>query len=211
MTSPNQDADARPARGPEPGLATELAPDPGVVDWRPDTSAAIAWNIAGLVITVFGLVLFALPVMLRSGSGSFGLGLVDVLLMVAITVLLMAAHEGIHGLVMRGFGVRPTMGAMLIAHVLPALYTTAAGHRFARGEYLVIAAAPAVVISVLGFAACFGPWAGILIVPLAIHLGGCVGDAAAVRRTLREPSTTTCEDLRDGIRFHRQERAAPGH
>jgi len=29
-------------------------PNPDVVDWRPDTAAAIAWNIAGLVITVLG-------------------------------------------------------------------------------------------------------------------------------------------------------------
>jgi hypothetical protein len=197
---------------PDPVGTPEPEPEPGVVDWRPDTAAAVAWNIAGLVITVAALILFALPVMLRSGtmSGTFEVGLLDILLVVVLTVALMAVHEGIHGLVMLGFGMRPMFGAMLIAHVLPALYTTAAGHRFARRQYLVIAAAPALLISVIGFLACFGPWAGYLIVPLAIHLGGCVGDAAAVLRTLREPSSTTCEDLRDGIRFHRLGTAAPG-
>jgi hypothetical protein len=68
-----------------------------------------------------------------------------------------------------------------------------------------------VAISALGFVACFGPWAAYLIVPLAIHLGGCVGDGFAILRALREPSTTTCEDLRDGIRFHRMGAAAPAH
>jgi len=73
----------------------------------------------------------------------------------------------------------------------------------------MVAATPAVAISVLGFLACFGPWAVYLIVPLAIHLGGCVGDGFAVLRVLREPSTTACEDLRDGIRFHRIGAGAP--
>ena len=149
--------------------------------------------------------------MLRSGSvsGSFQIGLVDMLLVVALTALLMVSHEAIHGLVMLGFGGRPTFGAMLVGHAVPALYTTADGHQFARGQYLMVAATPAVAISVLGFLACFGPWAVYLIVPLAIHLGGCVGDGFAVLRVLGEPSTTACEDLRDGIRFHRIGAGAP--
>jgi hypothetical protein len=194
-------------------LTRGAAPEREAVEWRPDTSSAIAWNIDAIVITVAGLFLFGLPVLLQSGgTGSFQFGLVDILLVVALTGLLMVAHEGIHGLVMRGFGARPTFGAMLVGHVLPALYATADGHEFSRNQYVVVAAAPAVAISVLGFVACFGPWAAYLIVPLAIHLGGCVGDGFAFRRALREDASTTCEDLRDGIRFRRigAVPAAPG-
>ncbi len=178
------------------------------MEWRPGTSSAITWNITAVVVTVVGLVLFAQPAILQSGSasGEIQFDLADVLLVLGTTVLLMVVHEGIHGLVMRGLGARPRFGAMLVGRVVPALYTTADGHRFTRPGYLMVAAAPAVVISAIGFALCFGPWAGYLVVPLAIHLGGCVGDGFAILRTLREPSTTRCEDLRDGIRFHR----APG-
>lgn len=205
MTTPNRDPGLVPARDPKP--------EPAVIDWRPGTSSGIAWNVVSIVIAVAGLFLFALPVVLRSGSvsGSFQFGLVDLLLVVALTALLMVSHEAIHGLAMLGFGARPAFGSMLVGHVVPALYATAEGHQFARSQYLVVAAAPAVAISVLGFLACFGPWAGYLIVPLAIHLGGCVGDGFAILRALREPSTTTCEDLRDGIRFHRMGAAAPAH
>jgi len=204
---------ATPKQDPGPVLAVDPKAEPEVIDWRPGTSSAIAWNVAGIVVTVAGLFLFTLPVMLRSGSvsGPFKFGLVDMLLVVALTVVLMVSHEAIHGLVMLGFGARPRFGAMLVGHVVPALYATADGHLFARRQYLAVAATPAVAISVLGFAACFGPWAAYLIVPLAIHLGGCVGDGFAVLRALREPSTTTCEDLRDGIRFHRTGAAAPAH
>jgi hypothetical protein len=96
---------------------------------------------------------------LREGSIQAQIGLV-----VALTSLLMIAHEAIHGMVM------------------------------------------------LGLWACFGPWAGYLILPLALHLGGCVGDGFAAWRVLHEPPGTEYEDLRDGIRFHRMPRltmAAP--
>jgi Putative zincin peptidase len=154
---------------------------------------------------VVGLPLFALPSILRAGrvGGSIRIGLVDVLLPVAVIALLVIAHEAIHGLVMLGFGARPRFGAMLVGRVMPAVYATSEGHRFTRAQYLTVAAAPAVTLSVLGFGACFGPWGGYLILPLAFHLGGCVGDGFASRRVLREPPGTECEDLRDGIRFHR--------
>jgi hypothetical protein len=192
------------------GQAVEL--EPGVVEWRPGTSSAITWNLTGLLVTVAGLVVFAQPAILRTGatSGQVRFGLGDILLVTGITVLLMVLHEAIHGVVMRGLGARPRFGAVLVGHVVPALYTTADGYRFTRAGYLVVAATPAVAISVVGFALCFGPLAAYLVVPLAIHLGGCVGDGFAVLRTLREPSSTRCEDLREGIRFHRAPPAAGG-
>ena len=94
-------------------------------------------------------------------------------------------------------------GATFRIGVMPALYATARGHRFTRGQYLTVAVAPAVTISLLGFVACFSQWGGYLILPLAFHLGGCVGDGFAARRVLGEPRGTEFEDLRDGIRFHR--------
>jgi hypothetical protein len=184
---------------------TTANPPRDVVDWMPGTPAALTWNLVAVVVTVAGLVFFAQPAILRSGSasGQVQLGLGDVLLVLGLSILLMVVHEAIHGIVMRAFGASPRFGATLVGHLVPALYTTAEGHRFARSQYLVVAGAPAVAISTVGFVACFGPLAWLLVVPLAIHLGGCVGDGFAVLRTLREPSTTLCEDMRDGIRFHR--------
>jgi hypothetical protein len=185
--------------------SAEGRPITATEDWVPGTSAAVAWSVIGVAVTVPALVLFSLPIWLRSGvaSGSIRFGVVELLAVVGLTVLLMAVHELIHATLMRGFGARPRFGTMLVGGVAPALYATAPGYQFTHGQYLAIAAAPTVAISVLGFLACFGPWAGYLIVPLAIHLGGCVGDGFAVLRTLREPSTSRCEDLRDGVRFHR--------
>lgn len=152
--------------------------------------------------------------MFRAGlaTGSVRISLLDVLLVVALTSLLMIAHEAIHGMVMLGFGARPRFGVTLVGKVVPAMYTTTAGHRFTRKQYLTVALAPTALVSGLGLWACFGPWAGYLILPLALHLGGCVGDGFAAWRVLHEPPGTEYEDLRDGIRFHRMPRltlAAP--
>jgi hypothetical protein len=176
-----------------------------IVDWKPGRSSAVTWSVVAVAITAVGLVLFASPLLFRLGpaGGSFRIGLVYLLLVLAITTLLAIVHEGIHGLVMLWFGARPRFGALLVAHVMPAMYATAEGHHFTRGQYLTVAAAPAIAISVVGFLACFGPSGGYLIVPLAIHLGGCVGDGFASWRVLQEPPGTKFEDLRDGIRFHR--------
>jgi hypothetical protein len=192
-----------PKRSPSSTGQGEHVPD--VVDWRPGGSSATTWTVVGIAMTVLGLPLFALPLMFRVGptGGSHRIGLVDVLLVLALTTVLVIAHEGIHGLVMLSFGARPRFGTMLVGRVMPALYATSEGHHFSRGQYLTVAAAPALAISVLGFWACFGPWGGYLIVPLAFHLGGCVGDGFAGWRVLREPPGTEFEDLRDGIRFHR--------
>jgi hypothetical protein len=181
-------------------------PSAEVVDWRPGHAEAMIWNVVAIVLIILGLPLFALPSIIRNGpaGATFRIGLTDVLLVAALTVLLLVVHEGIHGLVMLAFRARPSFGAVLVGGVVPALYATSVGHRFSRSQYLAVAAGPAVVISALGFLLCFGPWGGYLIVPLAIHLGGCVGDLFACGRVLRERPGTEFEDLRDGIRFHRR-------
>lgn len=186
--------------------SANLSPAASVVEWRPGRSEAMAWNAVAIVMVALGLPLFGLPSILRAGpsGGRIQIGPLDVLLIVALTVLLVVAHEAIHALVMRAFGARPSFGATLVGGVMPAVYATAVGHRFTRGQYVTVALAPAITISVVGFWACFATWGGYLVLPLALHLGGCVGDAFATWRTLRETPGTECEDLRDGIRFYRE-------
>jgi len=158
-----------------------------------------------LLIGLAGYLALAAPRLPASGRVTIG-GL-DLLALVLLTGLLaavlLAAHEGLHGLAMAAFGARPRFGATMVAGVAPALYTTATGHRFSRAEYLAVALTPGVAISTLGALGCLTPVGPVLVVPLAIHLSGCVGDLAAALRLAREPRGTGCEDLRDGIRFHR--------
>jgi len=79
----------------------------------------------------------------------------DLLLILLVTVVviaaLLAAHEGQHGHVMAGFGARPRFGALMMARLVPALFT-AAGHGFTRPQYVAVALTPAMAISALGSA-----------------------------------------------------------
>ena len=179
-----------------------------VVEWRPGRAGAVLLNVLALPLLLIGLAGYlALAAPRLPASGQVTIGGLDLLALVLLTVLLtaalLAAHEGLHALAMAAFGARPQFGATMVAGVAPALYTTAAGHRFSRAEYLAVALAPGVAISTLGALGCLTPVGPVLVVPLAIHLSGCVGDLAAAFRLAREPRGTGCEDLRDGIRFHR--------
>lgn len=174
------------------------------IEWRPGPAEVRVWSIVGIVLTLLGLPLFALPALIQhGGGGSIRVGLLELLLMLVLIAVLAVIHEGIHGLVMLAFGAWPTFGAVLVAHVMPALYATSVGHRFTRSQYFAVAVAPAVLISLIGFALCWGGLTAYLLAPLAVHLGGSVGDGAAVVRLLREPAGTLCEDLKDGISFLR--------
>lgn len=159
--------------------------------------------MAAAGLFVVGLPLFAMPWLIVHRSGSIQVGLVGVMTVLVITLLLAILHEGIHGAVMAAFGARPMFGVTLIARAVPAMYTTSPGHRLSRLQYVAVAASPALVLSALGLWATLAVWGGYLIVPLAAHLGGCVGDGAAIWRVLRQPQGTLCEDLRDGVRFYR--------
>lgn len=179
-----------------------------VVEWRPGAAEGIVWNVLAVPLVLVGLLLYGwLATRPLPADGRAVLGPLQLLLVLAATlglsVLLFLAHERVHGLVMAGFGARPRYGAMMLARVVPVLYTTAPGHLFTRGQYLLVALTPAVTISTVGAAACLTPVGLAFVVPLAIHLSGCVGDLAATVRLLGQPPGTLCEDLRDGIRFHR--------
>ncbi len=179
-------------------------PDRMPIEWRPGSAEVSVWSVVGVLVTLVGLALFSTPALLQhGGSVSIRIGFIEVLLIIALTVLLAVLHEAIHGLVMLGFGARPTFGAVMVAQVMPAFYATSVGHRFTRLQYFVVAVAPAVLISTIGFGLSFAGLTSYLFVPLALHLGGCVGDGGAVVRLIREPPGTICEDLKDGIRFLR--------
>jgi hypothetical protein len=169
----------------------------------------VAWSVIGVVAAIVGLVIFSVPALLRTGVVSVTVSAGDLAIILVLVVVLAAVHEGIQALAMRMFGGQPRFGFSRVAGVMPALYTTAPGHRFSRIEYLVVIFAPAVSISASGFAMCFSPSAGYLVFPLAAHLAACAGDFGFGLRTLREPRGTVCEDLSGGTRFYRPTPRSP--
>lgn len=174
---------------------------PDTSEWRPDAREGAWWTLVSLVLVVFGLVVFAIPLIIERAEIQFDP--IHVAVIAVLTASLIVLHEGIHGVVMKSFGGKPHFGIAMVAGVVPAVYTTAPGDRFTRRQYLAVSLTPAVAISLVGFVVSFTAAGPFLFVPLALHLGGCAGDAAATWQVLRQPRGTIYEDLRDGIRFHR--------
>lgn len=175
--------------------------------WTISPPVVLTWIVLGLPLIVLGIWLFGAVYLLTHGVRelSMGLGIPELLLLLVITAGLMALHELVHALAMRRMGAAPSFGADILLKIAPVLYTTAPGHRFSRREYLVVALAPMVVVSGLGAAwVAIGPFGKELVLPLAIHLSGCIGDLWMASMILRQPAETTFEDRRDGVTLRRR-------
>ncbi len=126
------------------------------------------------------------------------------LITLALIVVVAVLHEGVHGLLILIFGARPIFGAGMASKTLPVLYCTTAGHRFSRWQYVLIAIAPFVLISVGGgLLVAWLPLGGWLVGPLAFNVSGAIGDLWVAGLTLAQPPGTLVEDRKAGVAFWR--------
>ncbi len=177
------------------------------VDWQPGRTTLATWNGLAFVLLVVGLILFSVIHAQSNDGANFKLEgaalIVGLLLTVVLTFALMIVHEGIHGLVMTRFGASPSYGAMMMGKLVPVFYCTAPGELFTRSQFMAIALAPAVAITIVSAVMiAFAPRGGWLVIPAAMHLAGCVGDFGMTAIVARQPPRTMIEDLKTGMRFH---------
>lgn len=135
-------------------------------------------------------------------------GLVDLLTLIMLMAVIILPHEFVHGLAIRWFGGTPRYGVGLAHFVLPYAYATT-DHRFTRNQFILVALAPLVVLTILGVSlmAVF-EWAW-LIVPLAANAGGAVGDLWMVLTLLSFPAHVHVEDSTTGFRILGREHDQP--
>lgn len=166
----------------------------------------MVWNVLGALISVLaGLSLLELYSLAQSAAPAAGaytvnllwVGIVSSLLLIGLIV----GHEVIHGVVMRAFDAKPRYGIHRLGGWIPLYYCTAeGGHTFTRKQFSLVALAPAVLITFVGaLLVVLVPFGGWLIVPLALHLGGCVGDLWVLTLVWQQPRGTLVEDLRSGL------------
>jgi hypothetical protein len=187
--------------------------------WQPSMIVSILWTVIATVLTIAGFLLFLWIYALVHGEFGSGGALIEygtegdttyfsvqftgILLLILISFGVLFIHEGIHALGFRMFGGRPIVGAMVIQKILPAFYCSAPGYRFTKLQFSVIVLGPLVVISLVGIALMPFVNDGVLLVlPLAVNFGGAIGDIWMFVLTMRRPTGTMIEDLKDGIRFH---------
>ncbi len=124
------------------------------------------------------------------------------LALAVILLVVLPLHELIHGLVIAGLGQRVRYGAKLSKGVL---YATAENALFRRNEYLLVALAPFVVmtLAVMGLMLVAPQWlAYYLAIAAVLNAGGAVGDLYAVGVVLRYPPQTLVRDEADGFRLY---------
>jgi len=164
----------------------------------------IALNIFGvLLFVIFGMIFSSLAISVGklSSEGNFRLGLGEISLTVAGIVVTFILHELTHGLVMQMFGAKPKYGIIWKGLML---YATSPEYAYRRNNYVVIALAPFVFISVLvvlGMWILQGTaWVALLAICGVVNASGAVGDMWITMIVLRYAATAYVMDERDGIR-----------
>jgi len=176
----------------------------------------LSWNVTGkpmrvIALNFVGILLFILFGMVFSRmAGSLGmlpaegevrLGLVEISLAVVGILLTFVFHELTHGLAMQMFGARPKYGILWKGLML---YATSPGYAYRRNNYVVIALAPFVFISmlvVLGMWVLQGTtWVALLALCGVVNASGAVGDMWMTLIVLRYAAPAYVMDERDGIR-----------
>nr|QNO53843.1 hypothetical protein ALDDBJOO_00019 [Methanosarcinales archaeon ANME-1 ERB6] len=132
-----------------------------------------------------------------------------ILISVALFIGTVVLHELIHGVFMSKYGGKPRYGAG-IAYILPYFYATTKT-AFLRNQFIVIAIAPLVVISLVGIGlmAAFPSLAHWIFIPFVVNASGAVGDLWVTRNVLRYPKHVLLEDRKTGLIIYGKETDKP--
>jgi hypothetical protein len=157
--------------------------------------------LAFLCLFIFGVIFSSLAVSLGKlpSSGKVGLGEIGLVFIGILLTLIL--HELIHGLIMWSFGARPRYDILWKGLMF---YATSPGYAYRRNNYVVIALAPFVIISMLAVLG-MGLFQGSLWVALwaacgTFNASGAIGDMWLTGIALRYPTTAKIMDERDGVR-----------
>ncbi len=128
---------------------------------------------------------------------------------VLLALLVLPLYEVVHGAAILAAGHRPRFGAKLEKGVL---YATADQALFTRNQYLMIALAPVVVLSLTGALALSivaTGWWWTLGLAVVLNTSGAVGDLWAALQIIRYPAGALIRDTEDGFIVYIRQTATP--
>ena len=121
---------------------------------------------------------------------------------VLVLVITFGAHEAIHGVAIRLYGHKPRFGMALHKGVL---YATTDNALFPRNQFIAVALAPLVVLTLAGMALMvvlpdsLAYYAGLVVV---LNAAGAIGDLWMSAEVLRYPRNALVRDEADSIRIY---------
>jgi len=172
----------------------------------------VQWTVVstvGFLVSLFGFLLLYYGVTgdpavtefaFTPDTGWWNMGL-TLLVIAGLTLGIILPHELCHGLAIRAFGGHPQYGFGVVYFVFPYAFATTET-RFTRNQFLVVALAPLVVLSVIGIPIMLvfeWKW---LAIPLAMNAGGAVGDIWMALTLLSYPSGVTVIDTTTGLEIY---------
>jgi hypothetical protein len=158
-----------------------------------------------LALFAFGFFFTSLYILFTGDVGFYftsGTILSSIVLFIGTFVL----HELIHGAFISIYGGKPSYGAGIAHFILPYFYATTTTI-FPRNQFIVIALAPLVVISMagIGIMAVFPSIAHLTFIPFIVNASGAVGDLWVTRNVLRYPKHVLLEDVKTGLIIYGKE------
>jgi hypothetical protein len=175
-----------------------------VLYWRLTGSRARLILIQALAIPLFilsGLFFFQIALHLGNLPSSFSIDLNQVGSTLAAILITIVLHEWLHGMTMKLFGAKPQYGFKWKQLLF---YATCPGHAFQRNQYIAVALAPLVVLTIvfiLGMWLLSGTgWVALLGICGVLNASGAIGDIWMSGIALRYPPTAYIVDEQDGMR-----------
>ncbi|WP_323174591.1 DUF3267 domain-containing protein [Natrialba sp. PRR66] len=166
------------------------------------------WTLLGTAMAIVSAIAFTAVYGLGTGQATIEIELesgMDALvgfgLFVGSTGGVIVLHEAIHAAMIRYYGGDVSYGVGVAGFVLPYAYVTST-QRFTRGQFVAVALAPLVVITLAGLPLAIVLEAPVLVLVLALNAGGAVGDVWMVAVLRRYPSHVVVEDSKTGLRVY---------
>ena len=140
-----------------------------------------------------------------SYNTAFSESLSPVIAVIVVLVATFGLHEALHGLAIHWFGHKPRFGIALDKGVM---YATTDNALFPRNQFVAIALAPLVVMTLAGMILMIllpdrlAYYAGLVVV---LNAAGAIGDLWMSAEVLRYSPDTLVRDEADGIRIYTQD------
>ncbi len=188
-----------------------MSPEPPaeqlLTEFRPSRRVVLQWTGIGTGMGLVATFAFGALYAVLTGESTFAFGtddLASTALGGALTLLLLAlfvvVHELIHAAVIRHYGGDVTFGVGLAQFVLPYAYVTTT-QRLGRDQFVAVALAPLVVITLVGVPLMVALEAAVLVIPLAFNAAGAVADLWMAGVLLRYPRHVVVEDSATGLKI----------
>lgn len=174
------------------------------------------WKISDKLSRILFMNLLSIPLFVFAGGIFMGLAVslgrmsdsvssstpANGLVFLVALPLTLVLHELIHGMSMQIFGAHPKYGFLWKAL---AFYATSPGFAFPRRQYLIIAVAPLILLSlvaVLLIGLLSGTaWVFVIAFAATLNAAGAIGDLWISAVVLRFPAHAYVVDERDGMRI----------